>query len=103
MRAPRQAVEQPDTAGLPERPSLGAVQGAIGSVMMGARSCLAGQDQGSQAQLTFGPDGRVRSVAISGPAAGTPAESCLRSALSAARVAPFSEPTFTASLTVRPP
>lgn len=89
--------------GLPAQPSLGAVQAAVGSVMSGARSCLAGQDSGSKATLKFGPSGRVSSVMISGPAAGTPAESCVRSALMGARVPPFSEPSFSAALTIRPP
>ncbi len=84
-------------------PSIGALQAAIGSVMAGARSCLAGQDAGSRAEVTFGSDGRVKSVGVSGPAAGTPAEGCLRSAIGAARVPPFSEPSFSASLTIRPP
>jgi len=88
---------------LPTEPSLGAVQGAIGAVMMGARSCLAGQDTGSKATIVFGSDGRAKSVTVGAPAAGGPAETCVRSALMAARVPPFSEPTFSASLTVRPP
>lgn len=88
---------------LAPQPSLGAVQGAIGAVMGGARSCLAGQDQGSKASITFGSDGRVKAVSVSGPAAGTPAEGCVRSALMAARVPPFSESSFSAALTVRPP
>jgi hypothetical protein len=102
LAAPPQAA-QATSAALPASPSLGAIQAAVGSVMAGARSCLAGQDAGSRAQLTFGSDGRVKNVAISGPAAGTPAEGCLRSALSAARVSPFSEPNFSMGFTVRPP
>jgi hypothetical protein len=93
----------PETPGLPPQPSLGAVQAAVGSVMTGARSCLAGQDSGSKATVKFAPTGQVASVAIAGPAAGTPAESCVRSALMGARVPPFSEPSFSASLTIRPP
>jgi hypothetical protein len=93
----------PESEGTPPRPSVGAVQAAVGSVMAGARSCLAGQEQGSRATITFGSDGRAQGVAVVGPAAGTPAESCVRSALMAARVAPFSEGSFSAALTVRPP
>lgn len=88
---------------LPNRPSVGAIQGAVGSVMGGARSCLAGQETGSKATVTFGADGRVKSVSVAGPAAGTPAEGCVRSALMGARVPPFSEPEYSASFTVRPP
>jgi hypothetical protein len=88
---------------LPDRPTIGDAQAAAGPALMKARMCLAGQETGSQAKLTFGSDGRVKSVAISGPAAGTPAESCLRSQLSTARVPAFSEKSFSFSLTVRPP
>jgi hypothetical protein len=100
------AAEQPAAAekqALPSRPSVGAIQGAVGSVMAGARSCLAGQETGSKATVTFGADGHVKSVGVAGPAAGTPAESCVRSALMGARVPPFSEPEYSASFTVRPP
>jgi hypothetical protein len=88
---------------LPTHPSSGAIQGAIGSVMGGARSCIAGQETGSKATVTFGADGRVKSVVLAGPAAGTPAEGCIRSALMGARVPAFSEPEYSASFTVRPP
>ena len=56
----------------------------------------------SRATITFASDGSVQSVSISGGAAGKPAEACIRSALSRARVSPFAQPTFTASTTVRP-
>lgn len=88
---------------LPDRPSVGDAQAAAGPALMKARMCLAGQEAGSQAKITFGSNGRVKNVTISGPAAGTPAESCLRSQLSSARVPPFSEKSFSFSLTVRPP
>jgi hypothetical protein len=93
----------PAQAALSASPSLGAIQAAVGSAMAAARSCLAGQDAGSKARVTFGSNGRVSAVDVSGPAAGTPAEACLRSALSAARVSPFSDPSYSVSLTVRPP
>jgi hypothetical protein len=97
------APAQATAASVAATPSLGAIQAAVGSVMPGARSCLAGQETGSKARVTFGSDGRVKNVGISGPAAGTPAEGCLRAALSAARVSPFSEPDFSMAFTVRPP
>jgi hypothetical protein len=91
------------TAGdIPEKPSVGAVQAAIGSVLGGARACVAGQDAPSQATVTFGSDGRVQSVGVSGPAAGTPAAACIKAALSKARVQPFARPTFTVGTPVRP-
>ena len=87
---------------IPDKPSTGAVQAAIGSVMGAARACVAGQSAASRASVEFGSDGRVRSVSISGPAAGTPAESCLRTALSGARVQPFSRSNYLVNLSVRP-
>jgi hypothetical protein len=88
---------------LPERPSAGAVSAAVAAVMNEARLCVAGQTEGSKAALSFGSDGRVSGVSVTGPAAGTPAEACIRAALSKARVTPFAQPSFAASITVRPP
>ena len=87
---------------VPAKPSLGAVQAAIGSVMGSARACVAGQDSPSSAAVTFGSNGRVQSVSVSGPAAGTPAQACIVAALSKARVPPFARPTFSVRTTVRP-
>jgi hypothetical protein len=70
--------------------------------MPGARACLGPDDAVSHATVTFKSDGSVQSVAISGGAAGKPAEGCIRAALSKARVQPFVQPTFTAPATVRP-
>lgn len=86
----------------PLEPGKGAVQAAIGSVLGGARACVAGHDAPSRATVTFGSSGKVSSVAVSGPAAGTPAEGCIRAALSQARVQPFQKPSYTAGLTIRP-
>lgn len=91
------------TAGdLPDKPSTGAVQAAIGSVMGSARACVAGHDEDSRATITFGSDGRVQSVAVSGKAAGTPAEACIKAALGKARVQPFARPSFSVGATIRP-
>jgi hypothetical protein len=87
----------------PLEPSLGAAMSAIQKVMPNARSCLAGQSAPSSATVTFGSDGRVRNVAVSGPSANSSAVGCIRSALSAARVSPFAKPTFSIPATVRPP
>jgi hypothetical protein len=88
--------------GLPEKPSTGAVQAALGSVIGGARSCVSGQDRPSNATVVFGSDGRVQGVTVGGAATGTPAAACIRSALEKARVHPFAKPTFSASVTIRP-
>jgi hypothetical protein len=89
-------------AGLPAKPSLGAVQGAVGAVMPATRYCLGPDDPVAQATITFQSDGSAQTVAVSGSAAGQPAEACIRSRLMGARVAPFSNPTFTWTVTVRP-
>jgi hypothetical protein len=89
--------------GVPDRPSTGAAQAAVGAVLGAARSCLAGQPQGSSATLVFGSNGEVSSVSVNGPAAGTPAASCIQTALKKARVQPFAAPSFSLGVTVRPP
>jgi hypothetical protein len=96
--------ESPRPAGdsLPAKPALGAVQGALGTVLPGARSCLGADDPVSRATITFKSDGSVQAVAVSGHASGEPAEECIRSRLMAARIPPFASPTFTWTVTVRP-
>lgn len=84
------------------RPSQGAVMAAVGSVMGGARACVSGHQEPSKATLTFGNDGRVRGVQVTGPAAGTPAEACIRASLMGARVQPFAEDVFTVAVPIRP-
>ncbi|MBX3126760.1 MAG: hypothetical protein KF718_08575 [Polyangiaceae bacterium] len=87
---------------VPHKPSIGAANAAISAVLGSARACVAGHSEPSRATLTFGSDGRVTAVAVAGPAAGTGAEGCIRSALSKARVERFASPSFTMSVTVRP-
>jgi len=87
---------------VPLRPSQGAIQGALGAVLPSARACLGPDDAISHAAITFGSDGSVVNVGVSGGAAGKPAEGCIRVALMKARVAPFAQPTFTGTVTVRP-
>lgn len=89
------------SGGLPDRPSTGAVQAAVGSVMSAARACVAG-GVATPAQVTFGSNGAVQTVAVSGPNAGTPSASCIDAALRRARVAPFASPTFSLMVWVRP-
>ena len=87
---------------LPDRPAQGSVTAAVGSVMGGARACVAGGEDVSRATITFGSSGAVKSVAVSGWASGKPAASCIQSAMKGANVGPFSQPTFTFGVTVRP-
>ena len=91
-----------DPGSLPETPSQGAVQGAMGSVRDAARACVAGQTESSRATITFGSSGSVSSVSVSGGAAGTPAAGCIQAALKRARVGPFKKDSFTVSMTIRP-
>jgi hypothetical protein len=89
-------------AARPNRPSIGAAQGAVGAKLGTARACLAGSTVPSKAAVVFGSDGRVRSVTVSGPAKGTPAEGCIIKAMSGARLKPFADDSFTVRTTVRP-
>jgi hypothetical protein len=86
---------------VPQKPSQGAVTGAIGAVLPGARACLGPDDPVSRAAITFTSAGTVQSVSVSGGAAGKAAEGCIKGALSKAKLAPFAEPTYTANITVR--
>jgi hypothetical protein len=86
---------------VPQKPSQGAVTGAIGAVLPGARACLGPDDPVSRASITFTSAGSVQNVSVSGGAAGKPAEACIKSALGNAKIAPFAEPSYTANITVR--
>ncbi len=84
-----------------QRPSQGQVAGAIGSVMQSAKGCLAADEPMSRATVTFQSDGTVKSVSVSGFAAGKPQEACIKGALSKARVDPFAEATYPVPVTIR--
>lgn len=86
---------------VPQKPSQGALTSALSSVMGSARSCGADEEGVSRATVTFGSAGSVQSVNVSGAAAGKPAAECIKGALSKAKVAPFAEPTFTTTVTIR--
>jgi hypothetical protein len=87
----------------PLEPSTGDVSSAMARVKPAAQACLAGQPSTATAtaSVTFSSDGRVQSVALSGPGAAA-AGGCIKSAISAARVSPFSKPSFSISTTIRP-
>jgi hypothetical protein len=88
---------------IPEAPPQGAIQGALGSQRGAARSCVAGHDAPSRATIVFASTGKVQSVSVSGPAAGTAAEGCIKSVLSKANVGPFQRSSFSVSTTISPP
>jgi hypothetical protein len=101
--APANNDSAPQSQGnVPLKPSLGAIQGALGAAVPGARSCLSSDDAVSRAMVTFKSDGSVQSVSVTGGAKGTPAEACIRSALMKAHVPPFAQPTFASPVTIRP-
>ena len=83
-------------------PTTGEALAALAPGSSRARACVAGHQAHSIATITFSSDGKVDGIAVSGPAAGTPAEACIRSAFGAARVQPFAKPNFRISYPVRP-
>jgi hypothetical protein len=102
------AAETPEPAAgvksqnIPEQPSQGKVQAAIGSVMGGAKSCVAGASDVSRAQITFSSSGAVSNVSVTGWAASNGQSGCIKSALKGASVGPFAKSTFTVGVTIRP-
>jgi hypothetical protein len=83
------------------KPSNGAVAGALGAVRGAAKACVEDLEGVTRAQVVFKSDGTVQSVSVSGPAAGKAAEACVKAAVMKAKVAPFTDPTYSASLTLR--
>ena len=67
---------------IPETPPQGAIQGAIGSHRQAARACVDGHDSASRATIVFASTGKVQTVNVAGPAAGTPAAACIQKTLS---------------------
>lgn len=84
------------------QPSAGAVRGALGPLVQTARECLGPDDPASKATVTFASSGAVESVSLSGGAEAKPAGECIRGALAKAKVPPFANPTYRATVTVRP-
>ena len=88
--------------GRPERPSGSAVTSTLTEVLPKVRRCVTGTDP-SRATITFGQEGAVQSVNVSGPAASDPKTvQCMKSAFTKAHVPPFSQATYSAAVTVRP-
>jgi len=88
---------------VPLEPSTGAVSSALGGSLGAARRCVIGHEHSSTATVVFSSDGRVKSVSVSGPAAGTTAEACIQNAFRGMRLPRFGKPTFTIrGITVRP-
>jgi hypothetical protein len=87
---------------VPQRPSQGQVAGAIGTVMPSVKACLGSDDPISHATVTLQSDGTVKSVSVSGFAAGKPQEACIKAALSKMTVSPFAEAAYPVPVTIRP-
>ena len=92
----------PSNQNVPEQPSQGAIAAAKSSVMAGAKACVAGADDVSQATVTFGSNGTVSSVSVSGWAAANGASACVKAALKGAKVGAFSKPSYSFPVTIRP-
>jgi len=88
---------------IPELPAQGAISGALGAPRTAARNCIAGQEAPSRATIVFASSGNVQSVSVTGAAVGTPAEACIKTAMSKTVVGPFKHPTFSVSTTISPP
>src|SRR5262249_35626965 len=100
--APEPAAGKPLNQTIPEQPPQGSVQAAIGSVMGGAKACVAGADDVSRAQVTFSSSGAVTNVSVTGWAASHGATSCIKQALKGANVGAFSKPSYAVGVTIRP-
>ena len=88
---------------VPDQPPQGSVTSAVNKVMGGAKACVAGADDVSRATITFSSGGTVQSVTVGGWASGKGSVvSCIKAALSGATVGPFSKPTYSFSVTIRP-
>jgi hypothetical protein len=87
---------------IPEQPSQGAIAAAFGPVMGGAKACVAGADDVSRATVTFSSAGTVTRVSVGGWAAANGKSGCVQAALKAAKVGPFSKPSFTVGVPIRP-
>ncbi len=87
---------------VPDLPPQGKVSSALSGGKSAAKGCIAGADEPSTASITFGSSGAVKSVDVSGWAAGKPAAACIKQAFQGANVGPFSKPSYRATATIRP-
>jgi hypothetical protein len=92
----------PPDSTIPQQPAQGSIAPALRSVMGGAKKCVAGANDVSHAAITFGSDGAVKSVAVTGWAAANGATGCITTALKGANVKPFWKPSFTVSVAIKP-
>jgi hypothetical protein len=99
---PEPAAGHSGNQNIPEQPSQGSVQAAIGAVISGAKACVSGADDVSRAQVTFSSQGTVTSVSVSGWAAAHGKSACVQAALKGAKVGQFSKGSFVVGVPIRP-
>jgi hypothetical protein len=92
----------PRNQNIPEQPSQGSVQAAMGAVMPSAKGCVAGAEDVTRALVTFNSTGAVSSVSVSGWGASHGQSACIQGALKAAKVGPFSKPSYQFGVNIRP-
>jgi hypothetical protein len=86
---------------VPVAPSQGAINSALGPARREAQACIEEDAALSHATVKFNSTGSVEAVAVSGWAAGKPAEACVRNALLKPRVEPFLQPSYVVTVTIR--
>ncbi len=99
---PEPAAGNAKNQNIPEQPSQGSLQAAMGAVMGGAKACVAGADDISRANVNFGSSGTVSSVSVSGWAAAHGKTGCVQAALKGAKVGPFSKSSYSIGVPIRP-
>jgi hypothetical protein len=97
--APKAAVQNVGTD-VPDAPGKGAIASAISGPRGVARTCLEGASSPARVSLTFGSDGKVQSVDVSGAGG---ASDCIKKAFLRANVGAFRRPSFSFPTTVSPP
>jgi hypothetical protein len=86
----------------PPRPSAGALSAVLGVATGAARACVSGAAYDSFATITWASSGKVSSVTVTGWANANGKRACVQGAFSKARVSPFTDPSYTTRVTLRP-
>jgi len=93
---------QASSGSLQAHPSLGQVQAALMPLLPSARACFSPDSPETHTTITFGSNGAVKSISVTGFAQGKPQEACVRGMLAKAHVDPFSDPSYSVPFTIRP-
>jgi hypothetical protein len=100
--APQRGAILKDDTPNPPRPSAGALSAVLGVATGAARACVAGATYDSFATITFVSTGKVSSVNVTGWANANGKRACVQAAFTHARVSPFTDPSYTTRVTLRP-